>query len=271
MSLSKAVPMEVQSFSFRSAGRTDVGLVRRQNEDSLLMNDTGHFWAVADGMGGHASGQVASALAIEHIEDFLTRWCHEPMEKWPFDLDTNLTTGEAAIWSAIQVANLRIYNRSQVDETCEGMGTTVVLIHFDADSGLCIGHAGDSRCYRIRGGMIEKLTEDHSLAGQLTRSKLLTEYEARQHAGANVVLRALGIEDRIPVETNYFNVQLHDTYLLCSDGLTDQLRDFEIEDIVNEFGSDLDSAVEALVDQANINGGHDNITAVVVRVEAPIL
>ena len=147
------------------------------------------------------------------------------------------------------------------------MGTTVVVAQYDTDNGLCIGHAGDSRCYRIRKGTIEKLTDDHSLAGQLTRSKLLTEYEARQHAGANVVLRALGIEDRIPVETNHFNVQVDDIYLLCSDGLTDQLRDFELEDIINENREDLDSAVEALVDQANINGGHDNITAVLIRVE----
>ena len=127
-----------EALQFNSAATTDIGRVRDTNEDAFLLHDVGHFWVVADGMGGHASGQVASKLAVEHIADFMLRWRLEPTNCWPFDIDESVSLNESTVVTAIQVANLRIYNRSQVDQECEGMGTTVVLLRYDDADGLAI-------------------------------------------------------------------------------------------------------------------------------------
>ena len=269
MSLTPPKPAIRPSVSFSSAARSDVGKIRDTNEDAFILDDQVQFWVVADGMGGHASGQVASRLAVEYIADFMTRWRHEPQMFWPFEAEPIHSATEAATKVAIQVANLRIYNRSQVDAECEGMGTTVVLLHHSADHGLVVAHVGDSRCYRLRDNCLERLTEDHSLAGELTRSKLLTEQEAKLHAGSNIILRALGIEDDVQVDVNLMQPMEDDLYLICSDGLTDLLSDYHIESILQQHRAKLEDATEVLVAEANRLGGNDNITAALVRVDQP--
>ena len=148
------------------------------------------------------------------------------------------------------------------------MGTTIVLMHYDPSDGLAVAHVGDSRCYRLRGDTFERLTDDHSLAGELTRSKLLTEQEAKLHAGSNVILRALGMDDDVRVDIAIVEPREGDQYLMCSDGLTDLLHDFEIGQMLKSQNKNLDEIVRQLVDEANARGGNDNITAAIVKVDS---
>ena len=143
-------------------------------------------------------------------------------------------------------------------------------MHYDPNDGLAVAHVGDSRCYRLRGDVFERLTDDHSLAGELTRSKLLTEQEAKLHAGSNVILRALGMDDDVQVDIAVVEPKEGDQYLMCSDGLTDLLHDFEIGQMLKDRSHDLDLVVKDLVDEANARGGNDNITAAIVKVAIDI-
>ena len=266
MSLISIESVDERVVLFESAAVSHIGCVRDTNEDAVLLDDGTRFWVVADGMGGHASGQVAANLAVEAIADYMRRWRLENDAKQPFDRPANMTRVEASVSNAIRVANVRVYNRSQSDLDCEGMGTTVVLMHHCPIDGLAIGHVGDSRCYRLRDGQFERLTEDHSLAGELTRSKLITEQEAKLHAGSNVILRALGMDDDVQVDVILVVPRPGDEYLMCSDGLTDLLHDFEIAEILQDQELDLGQSVQALIDEANARGGNDNVTAALVRI-----
>ena len=258
------------SYEFSSAAHSDIGCVRSTNEDAVFMNDAEKFWVVADGMGGHASGQVAANLAVDSVADYMSRWRYDNTAPQPFDPLPGASVTESIVSNAVRVANVRVYNRSQSDPNCDGMGTTIVLMHYDPKDGLAVAHVGDSRCYRLRGSVFERLTDDHSLAGELTRSKLLTEQEAKLHAGSNVILRALGMDDDVQVDVAVVEPQVGDQYLMCSDGLTDLLHDFEIGQILKNRGNDLELIVKQLVDEANARGGNDNITAAIVKVAIEI-
>ncbi len=250
----------------RFAGQTDVGLQRDHNEDSLLLMPDYRVVAVADGMGGHRSGDVASQLAVSTLEDFFQVTVDRDAT-WPFPADPNLSEEENYVVTSFRLANRRIFDRSLKTVADFGMGTTIVAAMFarGADR-VTIGHVGDSRCYRVRGGEIAQLTRDHSLISDAAHmAPWMTEEEVRQ-LPSNVITRALGIREDVLVDIVTDETHAGDVYLLCSDGLSGMLNDAEILEVVTT-SSTLDEACRTLIGRANLAGGNDNITVVLARVE----
>lgn len=256
------------SLFFSAAAATDVGRKRKANEDAYRLLPHENTWILADGMGGHVAGQVASNLAVEKIADFMERWRHEENFVWPFDPDPRLSDEANYIQMAVRVANIRIYNRGQSDEACQNMGTTVVALTWSENAGLVIAHVGDSRCYRLRQGSLQQLTEDHSLVNHLKRVYFLTDEQARARASSNVIVRAVGLEDDVDVDITLVQPEAGDVYLSCSDGLSDLIKDEQIQAVMNENLPDLNKTAQALVDAANQAGGNDNITVVLVAAQS---
>jgi len=250
---------------FIVAGATDVGRVREANEDAFRLVPEEQVWVVADGMGGHASGQVASQVASDAIVDFMTRWRHEADFEWPFEIMESRGFEENSLVNAVRVANTRVYNRAQVDEECDNMGTTVVAMSYTEADGLVIAHVGDSRCYRLRGDRFKQLTDDHSLVNHLMRFFHLSEAEARKQAGKNVIVRAVGLEDDVDPDLNVDLPEVGDLYMSCSDGLTDLVDDWIIQQIVAGNLDEPSEAAHALIRAANQAGGTDNVTVVVLK------
>lgn len=250
----------------RFAGMTDTGLLREHNEDSLLLLPEYGIVAVADGMGGHRSGDVASQLAISTLSDFFSVVVgHDGT--WPFPADPNLSEEENYVVTGLRLANRRIFDRSLRTMADFGMGTTIVAAMFTrtADK-VAVGHVGDSRCYRLRGADILQMTRDHSLISDARHmAPWMTEEEVSQ-LPPNVITRALGIREDVMVDLITEETQLGDVYLLCSDGLSGLVTDEQIHETVTRASS-LDEACKSLVDRANFYGGTDNITAVLARIE----
>jgi protein phosphatase len=251
----------------RFAGMTDVGLQRDHNEDNLLVMPEYHVVAVADGMGGHRSGDVASQLAVSTLQDFFAMTVGRD-GTWPFPADPNLTDEENYVVTGLRLANRRIFDRSLKTMADFGMGTTVVAALFAKDAArVTIGHVGDSRCYRIRGDEILQLTRDHSLVSDAAyMAPWMSEEEVRQ-LPPNVITRALGIREDVLVDLVTDETRAGDVYLLCSDGLTGLVSDDQIQEVVASI-EDLETACGALIERANFFGGSDNITVVLARVEA---
>jgi protein phosphatase len=249
-----------------AAGITDVGLQRDHNEDSFSILEDLELFVVADGMGGHRAGDVASQLATRTISEFF-RSTNAQDGTWPYHFDTRLTEEENRLLSSIRVANRQILERSNRSQECRGMGTTVVAVLFSWERGrVFIGHVGDSRAYRIRAGQIVQLTRDHSLLNDyLLAMPELTE-DQKSELPKNVITRALGMQDHVAVDLQQDQAQLGDIFVLCSDGLSGMIDDEEILQVVAET-SDLNEACRRLVAMANEHGGEDNITAVLVRVD----
>jgi protein phosphatase len=231
-----------------SAGRTHPGKVRRRNEDSYVLDPP--LFAVADGMGGAQAGEVASRLTAAAFREF-----HEA-DRLPPD---------ERLHAIIQEANRRIYDRAHADSDFSGMGTTVTAALLTGGR-VTIGHVGDSRAYRIRNGELEQLTDDHSLVGDLMRSGRLTPEEADAHPQRSVITRALGTDRAVDVDTLAIEAEPGDLFLLCSDGLTTMVADDDILGILAAAPT-LDDAARALVRAANTEGGEDNVTVVLFRVE----
>ncbi len=231
------------------AALTDAGRKRRRNEDSFVAEPP--LFAVADGMGGAQAGEVASRLAAAAFREF-----HEADELDP----------EQRLAAIIQEANRRIFERAQADTQASGMGTTITA-SLVGENQLSIGHVGDSRAYRIRGGALEQLTEDHSLVADLVRSGRLSPEEADMHPQRSVITRALGTDPEVDVDTFTIDVETDDVFLLCSDGLTTMVEDDRILAVVREAKS-LEHAARSLVKEANRRGGEDNVTVVLFRLEA---
>lgn len=235
----------------RAAGLTDTGRRRLRNEDAFICEPP--LFAVADGMGGARAGEVAAGLAATVIE-----------EQAGSDLE-----GSAALVAIIEEANRRIWERSLADPNTAGMGAVVTAAVVDTNAGtVTIGHVGDSRAYRIRGGAIEQLTTDHSLVAELVESGVLTPEEAENHPQRSAITRALGTEPAVSVDTFVVEAAPEDLYLLCSDGLSNMLDDDAIVEVVASVDSDPEQAAELLVRAANANGGEDNVTVVLFEVVA---
>jgi len=247
----------------RYAAKTDVGLKRTHNEDYFSLIEDEQLFLVADGMGGHASGEVASKMAAEAIAEFYLRTKDEDAT-WPYKMDRQLSYVENRLVCGIKLANYRIYEAQVQDIRFKGMGTTIVALLLE-DERVYVAHVGDSRCYRIREGKIEQLTRDHSLLEDYLDAKPdMTEEEKRNFPHKNVITRALGMRDTVQVDIRRDELKDGDIYLLCCDGLSGMVPDETMRDII--LGSpDLESAVSALVDAANEAGGVDNITAIVVQ------
>jgi len=248
------------------AGKTDVGLLRDRNEDSFLVFPKHRFAAVADGMGGHLSGDVASALAVSTLLDFYSNTVG-PDRTWPFQYDEDLTEEENCVVVGVRLANQHVFSRARRSQNASGMGTTIVAVMFTPDARqVSVGHVGDSRCYRIRDGHITQLTSDHSLVSEVTEiAPWLSDDEVNQ-LPSNVITRALGMAPDVVVDLLTTETRPGDSYLLCSDGLNGMLSD---EEILSAFDSseDLDNVCSELVTRANAAGGNDNTTVVIVSVK----
>ena len=249
----------------RFAGETNVGMKRAHNEDSFYLPESERLAIVADGMGGHASGEVASRMAVETIAGFFRATQDEQQLTWPFKMDRGHRYDVNRMVTAIKLANLKIHEQAQKDPHCHGMGTTVVATLF-ADDALIVGHVGDSRLYRRRDGRFEQITEDHSLLNDYIKIKHLSAEEIANFPHKNVIVRALGMKDSVQVDVHIDNPRLGDIYVLCSDGLSGMVKDQEISDVVMTE-RDLDIVCDRLISMANKNGGLDNITVVAIRIE----
>ncbi len=252
-----------QTLRIEVAGQTDVGRKRSHNEDNFAILAEHGLYVVADGMGGHASGEVASKLAIDTLEQFFAATGDDPDRTWPYKMDRGKGYEENRLITGIKLSNLRIFETAQANSKQRGMGTTLVAL-FAVEGGLYVAHVGDSRVYRIRDGHIEQLTEDHSLLNDYKKMKHLTEEEIANFPHKNVIVRALGMKETVKVDTRFETPRSGDIMLLCSDGLCGPVTDEQILDIVLR-NPDLPSAAAALINQANENGGPDNVTCVLAR------
>jgi protein phosphatase len=247
----------------RYAAKTDVGMKRTHNEDYFSLIEDEQLFIVADGMGGHASGEVASKMSAETMSEFYQRTKDEEAT-WPFKMDKSLSYIENRLTCSIRLANLRIFEMSCRDIRYKGMGTTIVSSLICGDK-IYSGHVGDSRLYRVREGEIQPLTRDHSLLEDYKEAKPdMTEEEERNFPHKNVITRALGMRESVQVDVRGYQIESGDTYVLCSDGLSGMITDVQIQDIVANAKS-LERAVAELVDAANRSGGTDNITVLLLE------
>ncbi|RMH42052.1 MAG: Stp1/IreP family PP2C-type Ser/Thr phosphatase [Deltaproteobacteria bacterium] len=247
----------------RYAAKTDVGMKRTHNEDYFSLIEDEQLFIVADGMGGHASGEVASKMAAETIGEFYQRTKDEEAT-WPYKMDRSLSYVENRLVCSVKLANLRIFETSCRDIRYKGMGTTIVAGLVSGDK-IYIGHVGDSRAYRIRNGTVEQLTRDHSLLEDYKEAKPdMTEDEERNFPHKNVITRALGMRETVQVDIRAHQIEDGDMFVLCSDGLSGMISDDQIRDIVVNAPT-LERAVAELVDAANRAGGTDNITTLVLQ------
>jgi len=230
---------------------TDVGRARSGNEDSYFCGRT--VFAVADGLGGHQGGEVASAAAVEPLAALDGREFAEPDE------------AAEALAAAIREANSAIMDRAAGDPDLWGMGTTVTAAALAGDHHLQLAHVGDSRAYLLRDGSLEQLTTDHTVVAELVRRGRLTPEQAAIHPERSILTRAVGLDPRIPVDTpDPVELRPGDQVLLCSDGLTEAVDEDRIAELLSATG-DGDAACRSLIDAANAAGGPDNITVVLLR------
>lgn len=245
-------------------GMTDTGLIRSQNEDSIGNDTSLNLAVLADGMGGHKGGEVASALAVNSILNDLPAEL-ERCKNLDIDEDVSGYSYQTiAIKNVIESANSVIFQAASKQIQYEGMGTTIVVTMF-YDNRLTVAHVGDSRMYRLRNHEMEQLTSDHSLLQELIDRGFYTEEEASKSLNKNLVTRAMGIEETVQVDLSEDIVLPDDTYLLCSDGLSDMVDDRRINMILEENKFQIDIACTDLIQQAKDNGGHDNISVIVIQ------
>jgi serine/threonine protein phosphatase PrpC len=257
------------SLAIEVAARTDVGCVRVSNEDSFGYDLDRGIFVVCDGMGGHASGDVASKLAVESL---LTHFRQRPQNTAHHDTEgtttTGLSEGALVLEEAIQLANMAIYEAGCEHEQHAGMGSTIVSVLVDQDL-FSVGHVGDSRVYLIREDAIQQLTQDHSLVAQQTQLGLISPEEAKTSKLQNVITQALGSESTVAPDLDDMVAVSDDVLVLTSDGLTGALSDSEIMHTVNSAAS-LGQACENLIQSAKLAGGTDNITCLLIRfIESP--
>ena len=242
----------------RSYGGSDVGRRRQVNEDAYLADDELGLWVVADGMGGHAAGEVASQESVETIFGMVKRGKRLLGSQDP---ETALRAAVRLLEGSVQAATYMIYAMSELDASKSGMGTTITAM-MSMETYMITAQVGDSRIYRIRGDTAQQLTEDHTLINWQLKQGIITEEEAKHSKHKNVITRAVGNRDYVQVDTSIVELDEGDRYLLCSDGLHGYLRIEEIPALTADGGRD---SVKRLIDLANSRGGKDNITAILVE------
>ncbi len=234
--------------------QTHQGRVRTSNEDSYAANPKNKIFVVADGMGGHAAGEIASQIAASTVEELVSTRRHSGN-----DLEETLRV-------AAQEANARIYETQRRKPELAGMGSTLTVLSF-RDKMFFVAHVGDSRAYLLRDGILDQLTRDHSLVWHLFESGVLRKDELSSHPQKNLITRSIGPHPQVEVDVERGEAREGDIYLLCSDGLTDVLTDEHIRKILSENGKSSQELGDTLVNAANKGGGPDNITVVVVRLQ----
>jgi len=245
------------AFEFFSA--VDTGRARSNNEDSVAVDEPAQLAVLADGMGGYNAGEVASGMLTAFIRAELGRWLQE----------ASISATDHEVRRAMDIcvdnANRAIFNAANSNPQYAGMGTTLVLAVF-RDQRLLVGHVGDSRAYRLRGGRLLQITRDHSLLQEQIDAGLITPEQAAFSANKNLVTRAVGVEDTVILESHVHDIQPGDIYLMCSDGLSDMLDDQTIAQVLQMYDS-IEAAGAALIEAANDAGGKDNIAVILVRVQ----
>lgn len=255
-----------RSEMFEWSTATDRGRVRKKNEDRVAVAAEIGAFVLADGMGGHRGGEIASAIAVETLLEHL-KTALPKLAAGAIDHDVGYTGESLAAREAVILANRSIFDAAQQKPQYEGMGTTLVVALFYLDR-LSIAHVGDSRLYRYRQGRLEQLTSDHTMRQELVDRGLYTEQEARSMVHRNLVTRALGVDVSVAVDIREELVLPDDLYILCSDGLYDMLDEETIARTVETYSDELDVGARKLVDLANSNGGKDNISLILVRPHA---
>lgn len=252
--------MSTSPLTVRSFGGSDVGRRRQANEDAYLCDDELGLWVVADGMGGHAAGEVASQEAVDTIYGMVKRARRNPGVQQ--DPDAALRAAVRLLEGSVQAATYMIYAMSELDSRKSGMGTTIsAMMLFNGF--MVTAQVGDSRIYQVRADSARQLTEDHTLINWQLKQGIITEEEAKTSRHKNVITRAVGNRDYVQVDTTMVEHAAGDVYLLCSDGLHGYLKTEEIPSLTNLGGRD---SVRKLIDLANSRGGKDNITAVIVEI-----
>lgn len=233
---------------------TDTGRLRESNEDAVVLDPENQVVVLADGMGGYNAGEVASAMATTHIQAELGRWLSEG------GAHSSARDIQRAMETSVENASHAIFEAAHTHPQYEGMGTTLVMGVFQ-DARVFIGHIGDSRCYRLRAGILVQLTRDHSLLQEQIDAGLISPEQALYATHKNLVTRALGVEDSALLEVNEYRAKVGDLYLMCSDGLNDMVPDSQIASLLAAEGS-LEAKAHALVQAANDHGGRDNISVI---------
>ncbi len=254
---------------FEYCATTDRGLVREKNEDNLVVLPEARIFVVADGMGGHVGGEVASFTTVDTIRKY-----YETLDSLEEDKSTGAesvkealglrTKGEAHLFEAIEQANMAVYEEGLLLDPVHGVGTTIAAGYLHGST-MFILYSGDSRVYRLRQGRLKQITEDHSLLNKYLKEKKISAKEAEYFPYKNVILQALGLTPNCQAEVRRVRVQPGDLYLFCTDGLTDMVHDRDIQDALNNI-NDINEQCSTLVDMALAAGGMDNITVLIVRI-----
>jgi PPM family protein phosphatase len=251
--------IKFKSLKVQTHGRSEVGLVRDNNEDAWLVEPQSNIYVLCDGMGGHIAGEVAAQEAVACFANLVkTSLSHVAAD--------DPRTSQLIFKKLIQEVNAVIYRLSQKDRDLRGMGTTLCCVYFQKSS-MIVGHVGDSRVYLHRKGELKKLTEDHSLVSELLELGELTSRQAREYAYRNIITRAIGAEPEVEPAVQNCELVPGDRVLMCSDGLSDLLAPLEIERILN-MDKPLEATIDHLVNKAIRKGGHDNITAILMQLES---
>lgn len=246
--------------------RTDPGMVRNNNEDSVLVNASAGFALLADGMGGYNAGEVASGITTALLSNELVR-AQAAGDFHRSDKNGRLR-GESVLQQEVARANGAVYQAARSQPQYSGMGTTLVAALF-TDDRLIAAHIGDSRLYRFRGNELETITRDHSLLQEQIDSGIITAEQARHSTNRNLVTRALGVEPQVDADIGVHEVQPGDIYLLCSDGLNDMVEDGDIATTIQLLSANLAVCADQLIQQANDNGGRDNVSVILIKVKRP--
>jgi serine/threonine protein phosphatase PrpC len=242
-----------------SAGVTNIGRKRKVNQDSFLMEPGSKLFVVADGMGGHAGGETASKLTVETVVQSILNDKASNLNAEPGDL----------VMGAVHRANTAVHSTAEKNKSLAGMGTTVVTMYF-TNGKLYVGHVGDSRVYMARKGQLWQLTKDHSLVNEKLKAGIITREQMKRDRSRNVITRSVGFESSVLVDIYEKEVNPGDLYLACSDGLSGMMEDSEILRLIDEKGwdsDDLNPLCNTLIELACNNGGDDNVTVVVARID----
>ena len=246
------------------AGATHVGMKRDHNEDNFALYPEMNLFVVADGMGGHSSGEVASRIAVDTLKTFFQDTENDADITWPYKQNKALGPEANRFVAGIKLANRNIFETALADPRFKGMGTTFVGL-MTTDKNALIAHVGDSRCYRLRGDALEQLTEDHSLLNDYKKIQKMTPEEEANFPHKNIIVRALGMKDSVDVDIQDTGPELGDILLLCSDGLSGEISDDEMQTLLLKHRDDLDTCVEMLIQAACDAGGKDNVTVILVK------
>ncbi len=245
-------------------GKTDPGIVRSHNEDSVTYDADIGLAVLADGMGGYNAGEVASGIAVSVLSTELRHRLQDARPEEPGSTAEEL--GVELLRENVKKANLSIFRAAQSQPQYSGMGTTIVTALF-YDDRVAVAHVGDSRLYRLRGEAFESITRDHSLLQEQIDSGMISREDARLSKNKNLVTRAVGIDADVDPELHVHEVQVGDIYLLCSDGLNDMVEDEDIGTTLQMLQNNLPLAATQLIQQANDNGGRDNVSVILVRIK----